>query len=79
MKNYSNTVLISLLLFTAECTMDMREKKDVQKSNVVASDTARTVYQCPMKCEGDTAYTNAGACPVCNMDLEKVERPLQPK
>ena len=31
-------------------------------------------YQCPMNCQTDTAYTNAGKCPVCEMDLEGVEK-----
>ena len=31
------------------------------------------IYQCPMKCEGDKTYNQSGQCPVCNMDLEKVE------
>jgi|JI10StandDraft_1071094.scaffolds.fasta_scaffold11973_4 hypothetical protein len=30
-------------------------------------------YQCPMKCEGDKTYAEAGRCPVCNMDLKEVE------
>lgn len=30
-------------------------------------------WQCPMKCEGDKTYPQAGSCPVCNMSLEKVE------
>ena len=28
-------------------------------------------YQCPMKCEGDKMYLEAGKCPKCNMDLQK--------
>ncbi len=36
------------------------------------SETAEGVYQCPMKCQGDTTYTTAGQCPVCKMDLEKI-------
>ena len=39
---------------------------------VVASDTATIKYQCPMKCEGDTAYTKEGKCPVCEMDLVRL-------
>lgn len=31
------------------------------------------VYQCPMKCEGDKTYTEAGNCPKCGMSLEAVE------
>lgn len=42
------------------------------KALVVAADTATVKYQCPMQCQGDTAYTTAGQCPVCEMDLEKV-------
>lgn len=32
-----------------------------------------TVYQCPMHCEGDKTYDEAGSCPVCKMDLAVVE------
>ena len=34
---------------------------------------SETVYQCPMKCEGDKTYDEAGSCPVCGMDMKKVE------
>lgn len=30
-------------------------------------------YQCPMKCEEDKMYDEAGSCPVCGMDLKEVE------
>ena len=29
------------------------------------------VYYCPMKCEGEKTYAEAGSCPVCGMDLVK--------
>lgn len=32
-----------------------------------------TMYQCPMKCEGDKMYEEAGSCPKCGMDLKEVE------
>jgi len=32
----------------------------------------QTVYQCPMKCEGDKTYNAPGNCPVCNMHLKAV-------
>jgi len=35
-----------------------------------AEETA--VYQCPMKCEGEKTYAEAGSCPECKMDLEKL-------
>jgi len=31
------------------------------------------VYQCPIKCEGDKTYPKPGACPVCGMDIKKLE------
>ena len=31
------------------------------------------VYQCPMKDEGDKTYDHPGTCPVCGMELKKVE------
>ncbi len=31
------------------------------------------VYQCPMDCESGKTYDAAGKCPVCGMDLAKVE------
>jgi len=30
------------------------------------------LYACPMRCEGDKTYPQAGVCPVCQMRLEKV-------
>ena len=32
-----------------------------------------TVYQCPMKDEGDKTYDQPGNCPKCGMELKKVE------
>lgn len=29
-------------------------------------------YQCPMKCEGEKTYKQAGKCPVCKMNLKKL-------
>ena len=30
-------------------------------------------FYCPMKCEGEKSYAEAGTCPTCNMDLVEVE------
>lgn len=40
---------------------------------IVSTTDATEIYQCPMKCQGDTAYTTLGQCPVCEMDLEKLK------
>ena len=33
----------------------------------------KIVYQCPMDCEKGKTYEEKGSCPVCKMDLNKVE------
>ena len=33
---------------------------------------SETMYQCPMKCEGEKTYNDSGNCPVCNMKLVPV-------
>lgn len=47
--------------------------KETKQQLVVASTDAAEKFQCPMKCQSDTSYTTAGACPVCEMDLAKIE------
>ena len=71
---------LTLLLFIAAATIAScnnapkteNAKADSATTLVVASADATEKYQCPMKCEGDTAYTTGGQCPVCEMDLEKL-------
>lgn len=31
-----------------------------------------TEYQCPMQCEGDKTYAEAGKCPKCGMDMDEL-------
>lgn len=39
------------------------------------SSEAKTVYQCPMKCEGEAkTYDSAGKCPKCDMDMKEVTK-----
>lgn len=35
------------------------------------SQPVATVYQCPMKCEGEKTYDKPGTCPMCKMDLKE--------
>jgi protein SCO1 len=39
-----------------------------------SSGSTKTVYACPMKCEGEKVYEKKGQCPVCEMDLEAVKQ-----
>lgn len=65
--------VVAAMAFATACNNSGSSNTANQKLTV-ASDTASVIYQCPMKCEGDTAYTTAGQCPVCEMDLEKVKK-----
>ncbi|MEP6795794.1 MAG: heavy metal-binding domain-containing protein [Saprospiraceae bacterium] len=49
-------------------------------TGIISNSTAMTVsltdtvrYQCPMKCEGEKTYAHPGTCPVCGMNLEKIQ------
>ncbi len=56
--------LIATILFFTGFTAC---KKTTQNSKEHTS-----LYQCPMKCEGEKLYHNPGSCPVCKMDLKEV-------
>ena len=49
------------------CSIPSHDHKKV----TVAPSNAKGKYYCPMHCEGDKVYDNAGDCPVCGMDLVK--------
>ena len=57
--------ILTLLSFAVSCSDDKKEEKENHEHH--------TMYQCPMKCEGDKMYDKAGKCPTCNMDLKEVE------
>ena len=61
MKSILNYSLIFILVATlGACNTKKKE------------DTAHVHYECPMHCEGDKTYEQAGSCPVCKMDLVPV-------
>jgi len=70
MRNLFLTTCIALAMLSSCKNSSTSNSK--QPLVVVTAD-ATEKYQCPMKCEGDTAYTTAGKCPVCEMDLKKVK------
>lgn len=69
-------IVLSIVCFAAVAFISCNSgntTKESPKALIVASDTASIKYQCPMKCEGDTAYTTEGKCPVCEMDFREDE------
>jgi len=51
---------------TSESTTTTTEAPAVEQ----VADAKR--YACPMKCEGDKTYAEAGKCPVCEMYLKEI-------
>lgn len=62
------TFLLTVTMFMTSCGSNTSENKTEKTEQ-----TKNTLYQCPMKCEGEKMYDKPGQCPVCNMDLVKVE------
>ncbi|SFT07491.1 protein SCO1/2 [Zhouia amylolytica] len=44
-----------------------------KENNVKVQEGVVNVYECPMHCEGNKMYEEAGVCPVCEMDLKLVQ------
>lgn len=63
---FITAVTFSLSLFTiSSCTNSSSDGSAVAEQAVA--------YQCPMDCEDGKTYDAAGQCPVCEMDLVKLE------
>lgn len=60
MKPYLVALILSLTLGACRNNNPGKVDKDI-------------AYHCPMQCEGDKTYGQKGSCPICKMDLVKVE------
>ena len=72
MKNLFIICALSLVCFSIISCSSTETKKEVSTEVTTVKTDTVAVYECPMKCEGKT-YDKAGQCPVCGMDLEKVD------
>jgi len=61
----------SLFIFCAACSTNS-EKTTKEELPAKTEMVAEKKYACPMKCEGEKTYTEAGKCPVCKMDLQEI-------
>jgi len=64
--------VLKIIVSTFVLLMVMTSCKSDKAKN---TDQELAVYQCPMQCEGDKTYDEAGSCPVCKMDLKPIEKP----
>jgi Cu2+-exporting ATPase len=59
-----------MLLITA-CGSDKQDTQQQPVKQETKQDAKQASFYCPMKCEGEKTYTEAGSCAVCGMDLVK--------
>ncbi len=71
MKQFKIILSMAIAVF---CFTASNAQSEKTKVNQVAKDTV--VYKCPMKCGGDKTYDKAGKCPVCNMNLKAMAKPV---
>lgn len=76
-------IVLALMLSTSVVLISCKgEKKENNETTEMQEDHAadkadiamNMVYQCPMDCEEGKTYKEEGSCPVCKMDLKKVEK-----
>jgi hypothetical protein len=67
-------ITAAVLLTLSMCIISCGSKTSESQTEKSATEQTENVkYQCPMKCEGEKTYDKPDSCPVCNMDLKKVE------
>lgn len=72
------TLMFSVSVVLVSCKGENKEtKEEVEMHEDHAADKAdmamNDVYQCSMGCEDGKTYDKPGKCPVCKMDMKKVE------
>jgi hypothetical protein len=63
----NKVIIASLLLLSIACSGNKTEQERTATHAV-----SEKKYACPMQCEGEKTYAEAGKCPVCKMDLQEV-------
>jgi len=64
-------IYASLIVFCAACSTNT-DKSEKQDEAATVKTVAAEKYACPMLCEGEKTYAQAGKCPVCKMDLQEI-------
>ena len=69
-------ICLGISVFFTSCSDTKKENKTEMNENhdEVNESAMQVAYQCPMDCENGKTYDEEGTCPVCKMDLKKVEK-----
>ena len=73
MKKVILSIVVLAVLVATSCKTETKKDKEPVKTEA-KKEMAMEVYQCPMDCEKGKTYEEQGSCPVCKMDLKKVEK-----
>lgn len=57
---------------TKTCCSSYTKNEHKNAATIIPTAKNEGKYYCPMQCEGDKIYDQAGSCPVCGMNLEKM-------
>ena len=71
MKKVILSVAVIAALGLTSCKNETKKEKESVKTE---KEMVMEVYQCPMDCEKGKTYEEPGSCPVCKMDLKKVNK-----
>lgn len=70
----TTTILaFAVMLFVSACGSDKQEQQQDPAQQEMNQDVQAAAFYCPMKCEGEKTYAEAGSCPTCGMDLVKTD------
>ena len=74
MKKVILSIAVVTMLVVTGCKTEVKKEKEPVKTEEKMEMATLEVYQCPMDCEKGKTYEKEGSCPVCKMDLKKVEK-----
>ena len=74
MKKVILSIAVIALLVVTSCKTETKKDKESTQTEMKEEMATMEVYQCPMDCEKGKTYEKEGDCPVCKMDLKKIEK-----
>lgn len=80
MKGKISLIALSFAIFSTlqSCNQNGNANKNELDGEHI-KEIAHADYKCPMDCETGKVYHEAGKCPVCSMDLEKIQHTADEK
>ena len=61
-----------LMFLVSACGGDKQEQQQEPAKQEMQQEAQSASFYCPMECEGEKTYAEAGTCPTCGMDLVAV-------